>query len=231
MDEVTNYVETMVNIARFKRNKKATTGTVFMSPPGYVYLPRPFQQFLYLVTEAAYAMELSFYIVAPNLRINSATWRPCEASYPAFLAEVSKDLQAYTGYRGNSQLLADEITAFDHGMEKARRSLDEQGGRRVNDPNERERERLVDNLWFEYRDESTLDEKTHDPKFYKDLINLCKTTEAIKANRTNTTVLPVAFVSLDAQPGLGSPTLAMLSILAQDIARQNAREPTHTYRT
>ena len=230
-DEVTNDVETMVHIARFMRNKKATTGTVFVSPPGYVYLPRPLQQFLYLVTEAAYARELSCYKVAPILRINLATWRPCEASYPAFLAEVSKALQAYTGYQGNSQMLADEATAFDHGMEMARRSLDELGGRKVNDPNEKERDRLVDNLWFEYREESTLDEKTHDPKFYKDLINLCKTTEAIKANRTNTTVFPVALVSLDAQSGLGSPTSAMLSILAQDIARHNAREPTHTYRT
>ena len=63
------------------------------------------------------------------------------------------------------------------------------------------------------------------------MISLCKTTEAIKANRTKTTVFPVALVSLDAQPGLGSPTLAMLSILVQDIARQNAREPTDTYRT
>ena len=128
-------------------------------------------------------------------------------------------------------MLADEETAFDHGMEMGRRSLDQRGGHRVNDPNERERDRLVDNLWFEYRDESTLDEKTHDPKFYKNLVNLCKSTEAIKANRTNTTIFPVGFVSLDAQPGLGSPTLAMLSILAQDIPRQNAREPTHTYRT
>ena len=128
-------------------------------------------------------------------------------------------------------MLADEARAFDYGMEMARRSLDEQGGRRVNDPNERERDRLVDNLWFEYRDELTLDEKTHDPKFYKDRIRLSKTTEAIKANRTNTKIFPVALVSLDAQPGLRSPTLALLSILAQDIARHNAREPTHTYRT
>ena len=126
-------------------------------------------------------------------------------------------------------MLADEATGFDHGMEMARRSLDEQS--RVNDPNERERDRLVDNLWFEYRDESTLDEKTHYPKFYKDLINLCKTTEATKGNRTNTMIFPVALVSLDAQPRLRSPTLAMLSILAQKIARQNAREPTHTYWT
>ena len=54
-DEVTNYVETMAHIARFMRNKKATTGTVFMSPPGYVHLPLPLQQFIYLVTEAAYS--------------------------------------------------------------------------------------------------------------------------------------------------------------------------------
>ena len=98
-DEVTNYVESMAQIARFMRNKKATTGTVLMSHPGYVYLPLLVQQFLYLVTEAAYARELSFYIVAPNLRINATTWGQCEASYPAFLAEVSKALQAYTGYR------------------------------------------------------------------------------------------------------------------------------------
>ena len=123
-DEVPNYVETMAHIARFMRNKKATTGTVFMSPPGYVHVALPVQQFLYLVTEAAYVRELSFYIVAPNLRINSTTWRPCEASCPAFLAEASKALEAYTGYRGNSQMLADKVTAFDYGMEMARRSLD-----------------------------------------------------------------------------------------------------------
>ena len=64
-------------------------------------------------------------------------------------------------------MLADEATAFGHGMEMTRRSLDERGGRGVNDQNEREHERFVDNLWFEYRDESTLDEKTHDPKSTK----------------------------------------------------------------
>ena len=101
-DEVTNYVETMANIVQAMRRKKATTGTVFMSPPGYVYLPRTLQQFLYLVTEAAFARDLPFYIVAPNLRINNNSWRPCEASYPAFIAEVSKALQSYVGYRGNS---------------------------------------------------------------------------------------------------------------------------------
>ena len=110
-DEVVAYVETMSAIATMMKNKKPNTGTVFVSPPGYIYLPRALQQFLYLVLEASYGRDLQFYIVAPNLRINVTTWRPCEASYPAFLAERSKALQGYTGYRGNSQLLADEATA------------------------------------------------------------------------------------------------------------------------
>ena len=72
------------------------------------------------------------------------------------------------------------------------RSLDENGVRQVNDPNEQERKHLVDNLWSERRDESTLDEKTHDPKFHKELLALFRTTEAIKADRLNTTVFPIA---------------------------------------
>ena len=230
-DEVTNYVETMTNIVQAMRRKKATTGTVFMSPPGYVYLPRTLQQFLYLVTEAAYARDLPFYIVAPNLRINNNSWRPCEASYPAFIAEVSKALQSYVGYRGNSQIIIDEATAFDYGMEMARRSMNERGDRIVNDPNENERDNLVDNLWFERRDESTLDEKTHEPKFHKELTSLMKKTEMIQGDRKNSSIFPIAQVSLDAEPGLRSHTLAMLSILAQDIVRRNTREPTHTYQT
>ena len=79
-DEVVAYVERMASVAKMMKDKKATTGTVFVSPPGYMYLPRAIQQFLYLVLEASYAKDLHFYIVAPNLRINEATWRPCEAS-------------------------------------------------------------------------------------------------------------------------------------------------------
>ena len=156
-DEVTAYVEAMSHITRTMKSKKSTTGTVFMSPPGYMSLPRPIQQLLYLVIEAAYARNLKCYLVAPNLRISATTWRPCEASYPAFLAEVSKALQAYTGYKGNSQFLIDEATAYDYGMQMAHRSLDDIGVRQVLDPNGHERENLVDNQWYELRDESTLD--------------------------------------------------------------------------
>ena len=181
--------------------------------------------------EAAYARDLAFYIVAPNLRISNNSWRPCEASYPAFIAEVSKALQSYVGYRGNSQMIVDEATAFDYGMEMARRSLNERGDRIVNDPNESERNNLVDNLWFERRDESTIDEKTHEPKFHKELTSLMKETETIQGDRKISSIFPIAQISLDAEPGQRSPTLAMLLILAQDIVRRNIQEPTHTYQT
>ena len=71
--------------------------------------------------------------MAPNLRISAISWRPCETSYPAFLAEVSKGLQAYTTYKGNSQLLNDEATEFDFGMQMAHMSLDENGIRQATD--------------------------------------------------------------------------------------------------
>ena len=174
---------------------------------------------------------MHFYIVAPNLRINVTTWRPCEASYPAFLAEISKAVQSYTGYRGNSQFLVDEATAYDYGMQMSSRSLDENGVRQVNDPNEQERKHLVDNLWYERRDESTLDEKSHNPKYHKKLLALFRTTEAIKAKRLNTTVFPIAAVSTDAKPEMVSPTLTLLILMARSSAKLNEAESRDTYQT
>ena len=49
--------------------------------------------------------------------------------YPALRAEVSKALQAYTGYQGNSQLMADDLTAFEFVMQMAHRTFDENGVR------------------------------------------------------------------------------------------------------
>ena len=181
--------------------------------------------------EAAYVRDLHFYIVAPNLRISVTTWRPCEASYPAFLAEVSKAIQAFTGYRGNSQLIVDEATAYDYGMQMSIRSLDENGVRKVFDPNENERKHLIDNLWFERRDGSTLDEKTHEPNFHKELLTLFKETEKIKTERTNTTVFPMAAISTDAKLDMASLTLTLLTVMTRGLARQNEAEPSHTYQT
>ena len=186
-----------------------------------MYLPRATQQFLYLVLEASDAKDLHFYIVAPNLRINEATWRPCEASYPAYLAEIPKALQEYTGYAGNSQILVDEATAYDCGLQMSSRYLNEDGIRQANDPNEREREHLVDNLSYERRDESILDDKTHDLKFHKEPPAPIKVTELIKTERTNTTVFPMATVAMDAQPGIASPTLTFLIVMARSLAEQD----------
>ena len=92
-DEITAYVEAMKNVTLSVKNKRATAGVDFVSPPGQIYLPRPLQQFQYLATEAVFAGDQCIHIVGPNL-INSAnTRRPSETSYPAFLAEVSKALQ------------------------------------------------------------------------------------------------------------------------------------------
>ena len=203
--EVVAYVEAMKNVIRRVQRMKPVVGVVFVSPPGYVYLPKPLQQLLYLVSEASYSQNLSFYIIAPNLRVSATTWRPGENSYSAFLAEISKALQACTGYEGNSQLLADDASAFDFGMQMAHRTFDENGVRRVKEPNEKERANMVDNGWFERRDESTLDERTHNAKFHKELLALFKKTEGIKQTLTDATVFPVAIQAIDAKPNMVSP--------------------------
>ena len=184
--EVAAYVEVMRNVIGRAQRKKPMVGVIFVSPSEYTYLPKPLQQLLYLLSEAAHAQNLHFYIVAPNLKVSAMTWRPCETSYSAFLAEISKALQAYSGYQGNSQLTADDADSFDFGMQMAHRTFDENGVRQIRDPNEHERANMIDNVWFESRDESTLDEKTHDAKFHKELVALFKKTEEITdSNRSD----------------------------------------------
>ena len=110
-------------------------------------------------------------------------------------------------------------------MQIANRSIDDTGVTQISDPTEAEKDSLNDNLWFAKRDESTLDEKTHDPKLTKKLAALFKKTEAIKKNRTDAMVFPVAAQAIDAQKDLMSPTLALLIARARDIAGKNAEKP------
>ena len=110
-------------------------------------------------------------------------------------------------------------------MQIANRSIDDTGVTQISDPTEAEKEGLIDNLWFAKRDESTLDEKTHDPKLTKELAALFKKTEAIKQNRTDAMVFPVAARAIDAQKDLMSPTMALLIARALDIASKNAEKP------
>ena len=89
----------------------------------------------------------------------------------------------------------------------------------------------MDHLWYQRRDESTLDEKTYDPKFHKELLVLFRTTETIETEQLNTTVFPIAAISTDAQPEIVSPTLTLLIVMARNLVKQNEAEPTHTYQT
>ena len=93
-------------------------------------------------------------------------------------------------------------------MQTSHRSSDNQGVCQVNDPNEQEREHLVDNVWYERRDESTLDEITHEAKFHKELMGLFKITETAAV-----------------------ATLALSVVMAQNLAKQNEKEPKQTYQT
>ena len=61
----------------------------------------------------------------------------------------------------------------------ARRSLDENRSRQVSNLTLAEKEIMLDNFWYERRDESTLNEKTLEPKFHKALVVLFKKTEGI----------------------------------------------------
>ena len=142
-----------------------------------------------------------------------------------------ESLTGFTGYEGNSQLLIDEATVFDFGMQMAHRTFDDIGVHQVKEPNEVKKAKMIDNLWFEKRDESTQDKKTHDAKFHKDLPALFKETEEIKQTRTYTTVLSVATLAVDSQTNMVSPTLVLLTILARDVAREIRANPEHSYKS
>ena len=107
-------------------------------------------------------------------------------------------------------MLIDEATVYDFGTPMARRSIDEQGVRQSSDPNEDERNYLIAYLWYERRDESTRDEKTHKPKFRKELAALIKRTESKEHERLDTTVFPIATTAVDTRTDMVSPTLRLL---------------------
>ena len=58
---------------------------------------------------------------------------------------------------------------------------------------------MRDNIWYERRDDSTLDEKTHELQFHKELVSYFGKTEGIRQNRLNKTVFPTAAPTIDAQ--------------------------------
>ena len=133
----------MKNVIRLAPRKKRSVGGIWASPPGHIYLPTPLQQFQYSVMKAAFARDIFFRIVAPNLRFNELTWRPCNTPYTAVLADVSRALQSYTGCKSNSQLLVDDATSMDFRMKMAHKTFNENGVRKVNNASDADRKKRL----------------------------------------------------------------------------------------
>ena len=76
------------------------------------------QQFAYAGTWVTSNRGIESVISSANLRIDRRTLRPCELSYPAMLAEMSKWLQLFDTAVSAQLTFCDSI-AFDHGMEMA----------------------------------------------------------------------------------------------------------------
>ena len=126
-------------------------------------------------------------------------------------------------------MLVDEVTAFDFRMQMAHRSLDENGVRQVSDLTTTERENMADKPWYEGRDNSTLDEKTHEPKFDKELVAFFKKTEGIRQNRLDTTVFPTATPAVEAQadrvPHIGATGQGDTRRCTQEFGRHETNVP------
>ena len=85
-------------------------------------------------------------------------------------------------------MLVNEATAFNFGMLMAHRCFDENGVRHVSDTTAAEEENMLDNIWYERRDDSTLDEKTHVLQFHKEPVAYFRKTEEIRRNRLDKTI-------------------------------------------
>ena len=79
---------------------------IFVSPIGMMYWSRECQQFVNILTEVCQAQPINFSICAPNLPVVKDELRPVALSYHAYLATVSRVVQA-TEPRGNAQLTLD----------------------------------------------------------------------------------------------------------------------------
>ena len=116
-------------------------------------------------------------------------------------------------------------------MQVAHRTFDENGVGQVNEPNEKEKAKIIDNLWFEKRDVSTQDAKTQNATFHKEQLALFRKSEVIKQTRTDNTVFPVTTIAVDSQPNMVSFTLMLLAVLARKIAQENRANREHSYQS
>ena len=132
-------------------------------------------------------------------------------------------------------MVVDEATAFDFGMQMADRTWDENRVHQVSDQTPAVKEIMLDNLLYERIDDCTLDEKTNEPKFHRELVALFKNTEGITCtapkalqNRLDTPVFPTVMPAIDAQTDTVSSTLALLAIMIRDVVRRNSEDSRQT---
>ena len=65
--------------------------TLFVSPPGMLYLGGMFQQFVFVLTEVCSSRNIDFHLCAPNLRVEKVdlrTWQPYHACCSLWSAEA-----------------------------------------------------------------------------------------------------------------------------------------------
>ena len=89
---------------------------------------------------------LEFTLIGSNVRVDRDSLRPCELSYPAMIAEMSKFYQATTP-DGNTQFTPCDAIDFDFGMEMSRETFTAEGLRRIPEPTAAERENSRGELW------------------------------------------------------------------------------------
>ena len=142
--QVKDYVSPM-EVARGEIETKVGSYVGFVTPPGFRQWPRNLQQFAYAISVVAYNKGIEFAIVGANIRVDELSLQPCELSYPALIAEISKLLQAWTK-RGSMQLTFDDATAFDYGMEMAKKTFDTRGNRKLREITEEERDAMKSDI-------------------------------------------------------------------------------------
>ena len=76
--------------------------------------------------EVCKARRIKFAICAPNLRVGARDLRPAALSYQAYIAAISRVVQAVE-HSGNSQLTIDDAIQYDHGTKMGRLNFDQQG--------------------------------------------------------------------------------------------------------
>ncbi|MEO1519123.1 MAG: hypothetical protein AAFV95_29425, partial [Bacteroidota bacterium] len=121
--------------------------SAFVLPPGLSAWPARKRDLALLTIKTASARDLHLEVITATMRIDANSLRPCELSYPAVIADISKYCQ--TWFEGNSALTVCDATCFDFGMEAAQETFGLDGKAILREPSWHERKAMIGNIWFE----------------------------------------------------------------------------------